>query len=83
MNGVPSSSVLVAVDFASGETRSLAENQAETPLVTWSREGASIITIHYAAENRIDISVIESNNPDNTFTYEDLIPDNHSPLAAG
>lgn len=83
VNGVPTSSVLVAVDLASGETRSLAENQTETPLATWSRKGDSIITIHYAAEDRIDISVIESNNPDNTFTYEDLIPDNHFPLAAG
>jgi hypothetical protein len=83
VNGVPMSSVLVAVDLASGQTRIAAENQTETPLATWSRDGNSIITIHYVAEGRIDITVIETNNPDNTFTYQDLIPDNHFPLAAG
>lgn len=83
VNGVPTSSVLVAVDLASGEPRVVAENQSETWLATWSGDGDWIVTIHNAAEDRIDISVVESNNPDNTFTYEDLIPDDHFPLAAG
>lgn len=82
-NGVPTSSALVAVDLATGEAVVVAENQSETPLATWSRDGEWIVTIDYIAENRIDISVIQSDDPDNTFTYDDLIPDNHFPLAAG
>lgn len=77
-NGNPAYSELIAVDLSDGSTRTLSQFDERTPYATWSSDGEWIALL-----GREDITLISATNPNNIQSLEDVIPDEHYPLAAG
>ena len=78
VNGVPSQSVLVAVDLADGTLRPIGEFDDETPLAAWSADGQWIALFW-----QDDIYLVNAESPDTTLMFTGVIPSDHFPLAAG
>lgn len=78
VNGKPAYSELIAVDLSNGSTRTLAQFDGRTPNATWSSDGEWIALL-----GPEDIILINTTDPSNTQSLEDVIPDDHYPLAAG
>lgn len=77
-NGNPAYSELLAVDLDDGSTRTLSQFDGRTPYATWSSDGEWVALL-----GREDITLINAPDPNNIQSLEDVIPDEHFPLAAG
>lgn len=78
VNGTPADSELLAVNLSDGSTRRIAESNGETPLATWSSDGQWIALFW-----RNDITLINSADTGTQLLLEEVIPEDHFPLAAG
>ena len=77
-NGNPAYSELIAVDLSDGSTRTLSQSDGRTPCATWSSDGEWIALL-----GRDDITLVNATDPNNIQSLEDVIPDEHYPLAGG
>lgn len=77
-NGTPAYSELFAVNLSNGNTRRIADSNGTTPLATWSSDGEWIALFW-----RDDITLVNSADTGTQILLEDVIPEDHFPLAAG
>lgn len=77
-NGAPADSELLAVDLLDGTARTIAEFDGATPFATWSSDGRWIALFW-----QDDITLIEADDPRSQLFLEDVVPEDHFPLAAG
>ncbi len=77
-NGNPAYSELIAVDLSDGSTRALSQFEGRTPNATWSSDGEWVALLGPG-----DITLINTTDPAHTQSLEDVIPDEHYPLAVG
>jgi len=77
-NGKPVYSELIAVDLNDGSIRTLAQFDGPTPYTTWTSDGEWVALL-----GPDDITLINATDPNNTQSLEDVVPDEHYPLAAG
>lgn len=70
--------LIVAVDMATGASRTIAEGDGQIPLATWSADGAWIALI--TADT---ITVVDAADPGAVATLAGVIPAGHFPIAAG
>lgn len=77
-NGAPADSELLAVDLLDGTARTIGEFDGATPFGTWSSDGQWIALLW-----QDDITLIDTDDPQSQLFIEDVVPEDHFPLAAG
>src|SRR5690606_24808954 len=77
-NRKPGDSELIAVNLSDGAARTIAEFDGPTPFATWSSDGQWIALLW-----QDDITLIDADDPQIQIVLEDVVPDDHFPLAAG
>jgi len=83
VNDKPAESAIVAIDLTDGVMRTLAHFDGVSPIATWSLDGRWVALLNRVEAARIDIELINIDDPSNTIALEDAFPIEHFPLAAG